>query len=98
MFHGLCRAPGQDEVPRPEPYEAVIFCDFFEAGPRFLCEDFIGEVLQRFNLQIHHQTPNAFSQLSMFAMVLKMAGCVLSVNTFARYYETHLHKKMVKDK
>jgi len=31
-------------------------------------------------------------------MALKMAGCALSVNTFLRYYETHLHKKMVKDK
>jgi len=31
-------------------------------------------------------------------MALKMAGCALSVNTFARYYETHLHKKVVKDK
>ena len=31
-------------------------------------------------------------------MALKMSRCVLSVNTFARYYETHLHKKMVKDK
>ena len=26
------------------------------------------------------------------------SGCALSVNTFARYYETHLHKKVVKDK
>jgi hypothetical protein len=31
-------------------------------------------------------------------MALKMAGCALSLNTFARYYETHLHKKVVKDK
>ncbi|CAD6212410.1 unnamed protein product [Miscanthus lutarioriparius] len=31
-------------------------------------------------------------------MVLKMSGCALSVNTFAHYYETKLHKKMVKDK
>jgi hypothetical protein len=51
---GLCRAPGQEEVPYPKPYEAVVFCDFFEAGLRFPCEDFVGEVLQRFNLQIHH--------------------------------------------
>ena len=43
----------------------------------------MGEVLQRFNLQIHH---------------LKMVGYALSVNTFARYYETHLHKKVVKNK
>ena len=31
-------------------------------------------------------------------MALKMSGCALSVNTFARYYETHLRKKTVKDK
>jgi len=58
----------------------------------------VGEVLQHFHLQIHHLTPNAFVWLSVFAMALKMSGCALSVNTFARYYETHLHKKVVKDK
>ena len=31
-------------------------------------------------------------------MALKMSGCALSVNTFTRYYETHLHNKVVKDK
>ena len=31
-------------------------------------------------------------------MALKMSRCTLSVNTFAQYYETHLHKKVVKDK
>ena len=58
----------------------------------------MAEVLQHFNLQIHHLTPNAFVRLSVFAMAMKMAGCALSVNTFMRYYETHLHKKVVKDK
>jgi hypothetical protein len=33
--HGLCRAPGREEVPRPEPYEAVVFRDFFKARLRF---------------------------------------------------------------
>ena len=58
----------------------------------------MGEVLQHFNLQIHHLTPHAFARLGVFAMAMKMFGCVLSVNTFACYYETHLHKKLVKDK
>ena len=31
-------------------------------------------------------------------MVLKMAGCALSVNFFACYYETHFHRKTVTDK
>ena len=83
MLRGLCRPLGREEVPRPEPYEAIVFRDFFEARLRFPCEDFVGKVLQRFNLQIHHLTPNAFTRLSVFAMVLKMAGCALSVNTFA---------------
>lgn len=34
-LHGLCRAPGREEVPNPEAYEAVVFRDFFEAGLRF---------------------------------------------------------------
>lgn len=42
--------------------------------------------------------PNAFARLGVFAMALKMAGCTLSVDTFARYYETPMHKKVIKDK
>ena len=57
-LYGLCRAPDREEVPCPEPYEAVVFCDFLVAGLWFPCEDFVGEVLQRFNLQIQHLTPN----------------------------------------
>jgi hypothetical protein len=60
-LRGLCHASGHEEVPRSEPYEAIIFHDFFEAGLRFPCEDFVGKVLQRFNLQIHHLTPNTFA-------------------------------------
>lgn len=44
-LHGLCRAPGQKEVPNPKPYEAVVFWDFSEAGLRFPYEDFVDEVL-----------------------------------------------------
>ena len=42
--------------------------------------------------------PNAFARLGVYVMALKMAGCALSIDTFARYYESHLHKKVVKDK
>jgi hypothetical protein len=72
--------------------------DFFKAGLQFPREDFVGEVLQWFDLRIHHLTPNVFSRMSVFAMALKMAGCTLSVNSFARYYETHFRKKPVNDR
>jgi hypothetical protein len=76
----------------------VVFRDFFKAELQFPSEDFVGEVLQRFNLQIHHLTPNAFSQMSIFAMALKIVVCALSVNSFAQYYEAYSRKKPVKDK
>jgi hypothetical protein len=63
-----CRAPGSEEVPRPKPYEAVVFRDFFKAGLRFPHEDFVGEVLQWFDLRIHHLTPNVFSRMCVFSM------------------------------
>jgi hypothetical protein len=93
-----CRAPGHEEMPQPEPYEVVVIRDFFKARLRFPCEDFIEEVLQRSDLQIHHLTLNAFARMSVFAMALKMAGCALSVNLFVRYYEMHFHKKTVTDR
>ena len=61
LLHGLCHALGREQVPRPEPYEVIVFHDFFEAGLQFPCEDFVGEVLQCFNLHIHHLIPNVFT-------------------------------------
>ena len=45
LMRNLCHALGREELPLPKPYEAIIFHDFFEAGLRFPCEDFVGEVL-----------------------------------------------------
>ena len=71
------------------------FVTFLKRDYGFLVRILLVSFLQRFNLQIHHLTPNAFAWLGMYAMALKMSGCALSVNTFVRYYETHLHKKVV---
>lgn len=53
------------------------------------------EVLERFNLQIHHLIPNAFSRMGVFAMALKMMGSEVEVNTFAKYYESQFHERVV---
>lgn len=94
--HSLCHTLGREEVPKPEPYEVVVFWDFFEAGLHFPCEDFVNEVLPCFNLQIHQLTPNAFARIGVLVMELNMTGYALSVDTFACYYETQLHKKTIK--
>lgn len=81
------RPSGDEVVPRPKPYEAVVFRDFFVAGLDFPIEPFIGEVLEWLEIQLHQLTPNAFARLGVFAMAMKMQGCKLSVYVFIRFYE-----------
>jgi hypothetical protein len=49
---GVARVPGTEEVPEPEG-ELVVFEAFFAAGLRLPAHRFVGEVLRRFNVQIH---------------------------------------------
>jgi hypothetical protein len=48
----VARVPGTEEVPAPEG-ELVVFEAFFAAGLRLPAHRFVGEVLRRFNIQIH---------------------------------------------
>ena len=45
LLRDLCCAPSQEVVSQPEPYEAIVFRDFFKAGLRFPCGDFVGKTL-----------------------------------------------------
>ena len=47
------RPPGDEIVPWPKWYEAIVFCDFFVAGLYFPLEGFVSEVLDRFKIQLH---------------------------------------------
>jgi hypothetical protein len=49
---GVARVPGTEEVPEPEG-ELVVFEAFFAAGLRLPAHRFVGEVLRKFNVQIH---------------------------------------------
>lgn len=98
LIRTACRASGSEAVPERQPYEAIVFRDYFVAGLNFPCEPFVEEVLARFKLQIHHLTPNAFARLVVFAMALKMTGCPLNVNTFVRHYDSYFRGKKTTDK
>ena len=67
------------------------------AGLQFPLEKFVEDVLERFEIQIHQLTPNAFAHLSIFAMATKMLGCKLLVDTFVRFYKTHQRRNKVLD-
>ena len=62
--HG--RAPTSEETPTPQPYEVVVFRDFFTAGLRFPCDLALPSILDQFPVKMHQLTPNSFLELSKF--------------------------------
>jgi hypothetical protein len=93
---GVARVPGMEEVPEPEG-ELVVFEALFAAGLRFPVHRFVGEVLRRFNVQIHQLTPNAMVALSKYVWATTSYGGQPSVEVFAKYYCLHWQKKMIGD-
>jgi hypothetical protein len=94
---GVARVPGAEEVPEPEG-ELVVFEAFFAAGLRLPAHRFVGEVLRRFNVQIHQLTPNAVVALSKYVWATTSYGGQPSVEVFAKYYCLHWQKRMIGNK
>jgi hypothetical protein len=99
---GVARVPGTEEVPKPEG-ELVVFEAFFAAGLRLppnavvALRRFVGEVLRRFNVQIHQLTPNAVVALPKYVWATTSYGGQPSVEVFAKYYCLHWQKRMIGD-
>lgn len=53
----------------------------------------IFEILDRFNAQLHQLTPNAIVHQSKFFWAAKSFGSEVDVDSFARFYEIHPHKR-----
>lgn len=91
---GGCFAEGQghlphrgETVPMPKPYEAVVFKDFFTSGLRIPPVYFLRQVLEFFNVQLHHLTPNEILALSKFCYACEMYGAAPDIDTFCAHYE-----------
>src|SRR5688572_31469963 len=93
---GVARAPGTEKVPELEG-ELVVFEAFFAAGLRLPAHRFVGEVLRRFNVQIHQLTPNAVVVLSKYVWATTSYGGQPLVEVFAKYYCLHWKKRMIGD-
>ena len=55
-----------ETIPRPKAADAVVFRDFFLCGLHFLAVCFLRQVLEAFEVQLHHLTPNGIVILSKF--------------------------------
>jgi hypothetical protein len=94
---GVARVPGTEEVPEPEG-ELVVFEAFFAAGLRLPAHRFVGEVLRRFNVQVHQLTSNAVVALSKYVWATTSYGGQPSVEVFAKYYCLHWQKRRIGNK
>jgi hypothetical protein len=79
---GVARVPRTEEVPEPEG-ELVVFEAFFAAGLRLPAHQFVGEVLRRFNVQVHQLTPNVVVALAKYVWATTSYDGQPSVKVFA---------------
>jgi hypothetical protein len=86
---GECRPPGNEDTPDPLEGETVVFRDFFTSGLRFPLDPAFPVILSRYNVKMHHLTPNAVIQLLKFFWAVRTFDAPLSPDTFCRFYELH---------
>ena len=53
-----------ETIPMPQAADAVVFKDFFLCGLCFPAARFLRQVLEAFEVQLHHLTPNGIVTLS----------------------------------
>jgi hypothetical protein len=94
---GVARVPGAKEVPEPEG-ELVVFEASFAAGLRLPMHRFVGEVLRRFEVQVHQLTPNAVVALAKYVWATTSYGGQPSVEVFANHYCLHWQKMKIENK
>jgi hypothetical protein len=94
---GVARVPVAEEVPEPEG-ELVVFEAFFAAGLRLPAHRFVGEVLRKFDVQVHQLTPNAVVALEKYVWATTSYGGQPSVEVFAKYYCLQWQKRRIGNK
>ena len=89
------KPPQGKTVPSPGKDYAVVFKDYFSCGLHLPSVKFLPQVLEDFDLQIHHLTPNDFLTLSKFCWACEFYGTMPNLDTFYTYYELQRQPKKV---
>ena len=89
--------PAGQTVPAPEEEYAVVFRDFFTCGLQFLPYAFLRQVMEAFNVELQHFSPNGILTLSKFAWACESYGAVPHIDTFCSYFKLQRQLKKVKN-
>jgi hypothetical protein len=95
--NGVGRVPGAEEILEPEGV-LVMFEAFFIVGLRLPAHRFMAEVLQRFEVQVQHLTPNAVVALAKYVWAVTSYGGQPSVEVFTKNYCLHWQKRKIGSK
>jgi hypothetical protein len=74
-------------VPNPQAADAIVFRDFFAYDLCFTATRFLRHVLEAFEVQLHHLTPNGILTLSKFCWACLSYGAEPHIGTFCEYCE-----------
>jgi len=85
---GRAKAPPAGQtVPAPKEEYAVVFRDFFTCGLCIPPYAFLCKVMEAFNVELQHFSPNGILTLSKFAWACESYGAVPHIDTFCSYFE-----------
>jgi hypothetical protein len=94
----LCRTPGNEVEPAPEPGEYVVFSAHFERSFGLPASDFFREFLDFYQLQPHHLPGNAIFYLSCFVTFMEAyVGIRPTRQAFARFFALRINSVQGKD-
>ena len=82
-------------MPSPGKDYTIVFNYYFSCGLCLPFVKFLHQVLEEFDLQIHHLTPNGFLTLSRFCWANESYGATPNLDTFCAYYELQRQPKKV---
>ncbi|PVH62313.1 hypothetical protein PAHAL_3G264000 [Panicum hallii] len=82
-------APDKETVPSPRAKEVIVYRDLFSAGLRFPLDAVVVRIHRNFDMYLHHLTPNAVLQLSVYMWASKTMGVSPSVENFVQAHTIH---------
>jgi hypothetical protein len=71
---------------KPREYKVVVFRSFLKVGLRFPLHKVVVFVLKRFNIYLHHLTPNAIVRLGVLFGPCRAKVLILMPKFFARHF------------
>jgi len=89
--------PAGQTVLMPEEEYTIVFRDFFTCGLQIPPYAFLRQVMEAFNIELQHFSPNGILTLSKFAWACESYGAVPYIDTFCSYFELQRHPKKVKN-